>query len=50
VPVTDPHGNPYGTLCGAGSTTVIAHDTHLATVRLFARLIGEHLPRVRDEP
>ena len=44
APVSDPHGNLYGTLCGASDAAVAVNITHLGTLRLFARLIGERLP------
>lgn len=44
VPVNDSHGHFYGTLCGASTMAVPAGEAHLGTFRLFARLIGEHLP------
>lgn len=43
VPVIDPHGQLYGTLCGASTHPVPDHATHLPAFRLFARLIGERL-------
>jgi EAL domain-containing protein (putative c-di-GMP-specific phosphodiesterase class I) len=44
VPVNDSHGHFYGTLCGASTMAVPAGEAHLGAFRLFARLIGEHLP------
>jgi len=43
IPVLDPDSNVIGTLCGASSRAVDVDPRHLATMRMFAVLIGQQI-------